>query len=200
MTSSTGHMPASPKPTTLWYMPGICKCALQFNLAISTAKNLKYRGHTPWYKNQQIPTSPPNPGVHLAHHHKWPNVNTDGKFLQMGHWLVYAWYLRYTTGTSAKKCKWLSMTVLVCARYLRYTRHIPDRSVTNSVRWVKGKAVRKWSDVNQTYLARWCCNKELFCSQGTVDLSINIHFHRLSGFDKFIPQMLQLRNTALVSC
>ena len=38
----------------------------QFNLGISTAKNLACVGHTPWYKNQQIPTKVPNPGVHLA--------------------------------------------------------------------------------------------------------------------------------------
>ncbi len=38
----------------------------QFNLAISIAKNLACVGHMLWYKNQQIPTLTPNPGVHLA--------------------------------------------------------------------------------------------------------------------------------------
>ena len=40
------------------------------------------------------------------YHHERPNVNTDGKFLQMGHWLVYGRYMTYTTGTPAKKYKW----------------------------------------------------------------------------------------------
>ncbi len=39
------------------------------------------------------------------HHHKQPNVNADGKFLQMGHWLVYGWDMAYTTGKPAKKYK-----------------------------------------------------------------------------------------------
>ena len=39
------------------------------------------------------------------YHHERPNVNTDGKFLQMGHWLVYGRYMTYTTGTPAKKYK-----------------------------------------------------------------------------------------------
>ena len=50
----------------------------------------------------------------------------------MGNWLVYGWYMTYTTGTPAKKYKWPPMTMLVCAWYLQYTRHIlpfTDRSV-----------------------------------------------------------------------
>ena len=57
-------------------------------------------------------------------HHKWPNINEDGKFLQMGHWLVYGQNMTYNTGTPARKYKLLPMTELVCAWYLSYTRHI----------------------------------------------------------------------------
>ena len=35
-------------------------------------------------------------------HHKRPTLTPDGEFLQMGHWLVYGWYMTYTTGTPAK--------------------------------------------------------------------------------------------------
>ena len=35
-----------------WYM----QRPFKFNLAILTAKNLAYVGHTYWYKNQRIPT------------------------------------------------------------------------------------------------------------------------------------------------
>ena len=82
-----------------WYM----QRPFRFNLAISTAKNLACVGHTLWYKNQQIPTLTPNRGCTSGiHHHKRPNVNTDGNFLQMGHWLVYGRYMAYTTDTPAK--------------------------------------------------------------------------------------------------
>ena len=77
----------------------------RFNLAISTAKNLAYVGHTPWYKNQRITTKPPNPGVHLAYITTNNPMLTQMEFLQMGHWLVYGWYMTYTTGTPAKKYK-----------------------------------------------------------------------------------------------
>ena len=39
----------------------------QFNLAISTAKNLASVWRTSGYKKQRIPMKPPNPGVHLAY-------------------------------------------------------------------------------------------------------------------------------------
>ncbi len=104
----------------------------QFNLAILTAKNLACVGHTLWYKNQQIPMLTPNRGCTSGiHHHKRPNVKTDGKLLQMGHWLMYGRYMAYTTDTPAKNTNDHQKTVLVCAWYLQYTRCIlpfTDRS------------------------------------------------------------------------
>ena len=73
--------------------------------------------------------------------------------------------------------------------------------ITNGVQWDKGHKVTKWSEVNQSYLARWCWKKDLFCSQwGAVDLSINIHFLPIV-WSQYIhsAQILQLHNTPLVS-
>ena len=105
-TTYTRCMPANPKPMKILVYAWYIQRPFRFNLAISTAKNLACVGHTLWYKNQQIPTLTPNRGCTSGiHHHKRPNVNTDGKFLQMGHWLVYGRYMTYTTGTPAKKYK-----------------------------------------------------------------------------------------------
>ena len=46
-----------------WYM----QRPFQFNLAISTAKNLACVWHTYWYKNSQIPVYLPIPDVYLAY-------------------------------------------------------------------------------------------------------------------------------------
>ncbi len=65
----------------------------------------------------------------------------------------------------------------------------------------KGQEVSKWSDVNQTYLAKWYWKKDFLCSHwGVVDASIVIHFYWLSNLDTFISGILQLHNTPLVSC
>ena len=59
-------MPANPKPTTLWYMLGICKGPSSLTWLYRLPKTWHVCGHVPWYKNQRIPTKPQNPGVHLA--------------------------------------------------------------------------------------------------------------------------------------
>ena len=81
---------------------GFMQKPFQFDLAISIAKNLvfvwllaRYKLPTDFYVTSK---SWCTSGIH---HHKWPYVNADGNFLQMGHWLVYVLYMRYTTGTPA---------------------------------------------------------------------------------------------------
>ena len=74
-TTYTKFMPENPKPTKIL----VYSWPFQFNLAISTAKNLACVGDMLWYKNQQIPTLTPNPGVHLAY-----ITTNDPMLTQMG--------------------------------------------------------------------------------------------------------------------
>ena len=79
MTTYTKCMPENPKPMKTLVYSQYMQRPFQFNLAISTAKNLACVGHTSWYKNQRIPTKVPNPGVHLAY------ITTNNPMLtQMG--------------------------------------------------------------------------------------------------------------------
>ncbi len=78
MTSSTGHMPANPKPTTLWYMPGICKGPSSLT----------------WL--YQLPKTWHMWGIHLG-----TKIN---EFLRNRQILVYIWHTSLETAHS--KCRW----------------------------------------------------------------------------------------------